>query len=152
MRLHELGLGKHAIDVPLPNQSECLKQLYAGNIVYDCGMALVRASALLFYRRIFQFQRLEYRCMMWAGQGLNALWFVSITFLAIFSCTPIEYYWTRTGEGRCVGVFQVILASAVTSVAIDLYILLLPLPALWALQMKAVRKILVFGVFIGGYW
>lgn len=44
-----------------------------------------------------------------------------------------------------------LVGNSIASVIIDLVILIIPLPVLWKLQLKLGKKLLISGVFTGGY-
>ena len=76
--------------------------------------------------------------------------FISGLASVIFECTPISYFWTRTGNGHCVNVTLLLYFSASLTVLADISILLLPMPIVWNLQMKRSKKIGVMGIFLLG--
>lgn len=55
-------------------------------------------------------------------------------------------------EGQCINTWHWWLANGVISITLDVWILLLPLPILWGLQLQASRKIFITVMFLFGYW
>ncbi|KAH7310895.1 hypothetical protein B0I35DRAFT_489801 [Stachybotrys elegans] len=64
---------------------------------------------------------------------------------------PIERAWIPTMPGRCLNTGTLWMGSGISSLIIDVFILMLPLPILWRLQMKTARKLQISGVFVCGY-
>lgn len=69
-----------------------------------------------------------------------------------FGCSPIKKYWAPDVPGVCMDIKPMFLAGDIPILILDFVILLLPLPMLWKLQLPFQRKLLIFGVFIFGYW
>lgn len=130
--------------------------LYAGYLVYNLGMTLLRFSAILFYNRIFEPRNSKYRYFIWAGLALNTLWFLAFGTIAIVPCVPIQAFWNRPmlppSSYKCSSTLGIQLSSGITSVLMDLMVLILPLPRLWKLQTSQRKRIRVLFIFIMGYW
>lgn len=146
------GLGLHVADVPPYYLEKGLKILYVGYLVYDMGITIIRVSTVCFYRRVFQDHSKTFTVCFWVTIGLNISWFWAIWGISAFSCTPLRAAWDKTIPSKCMGVLKILLASGVTSVLLDFWILILPLPLLWKLQVKLVRKLLIILMFFAGYW
>jgi len=117
----------------------------------DAGISLPKGSVLLFYARIFTTQNRAFRYALWVGHALNFLWWIGAIVRCVLFCSPVEKYWNTSEPAFCRNADVMYIGSAVPSVVIDLYILLLPLPIIWTLSMKLSRKLLVIGVFLCGY-
>ena len=117
----------------------------------DAGTSLPKASVLLFYARIFTIQNRNFQYGLWVGHALNFLWWITAIARCLLLCWPVEKYWNTEEAGVCRSADALWIGSAVPSVVIDLYILLLPLPIIWTLSMRLGRKLLVIGVFACGY-
>ena len=147
-----LGLGKHFDSVLQSSEIDQMKALYAAAIVYNISITLPKVSVLLFYARVFTTQSKPFKYALWCSHFLVASWLISITSVTVFGCNPIKKIWLLTTPGHCHPNSVLWLVNAISSVVIDLILLLLPLPTLWHLQMKSSRKILIMAVFICGYW
>lgn len=122
--------------------------------VYDAGLFLTKLSVLLFLRRVFP----KSHSGNWFNIGLlvahviNVAWLLGIVFGTIFLCDPIEKSYNPMIPGSCGSTSSLYIGSAVPSIAIDLIILILPLPKLWSLQIDRARKMGLIVVFTFGYW
>ena len=145
------GLGKHMLTVP-PNQLvDGLKLFYVGSYGFIIGVAITKFSALAFYARVFRPTSRTFRLHLWALAILNAGWMIAATVTLIVRCRPIHKAWDILIPGKCFDLFLWLLGLAVPSVVIDLYILLLPMPIIWRLNVTVVRKIMIGCVFLIGY-
>ncbi|KAI9794955.1 MAG: hypothetical protein M1833_007329 [Piccolia ochrophora] len=81
--------------------------------------------------------------------------FLSAFYLAnmvckIFLCTPRSKIWNRTQEGHCLDQNAIFWVTSIVNVVTDFYILVLPLPLIWNLQLRAQKKIGLTLVFMLG--
>ena len=148
----DLGVGRHFNTIQPDTQLQILKILYITYFVYDVAITLPKFSALFFYRRVFGSGNKPFAIALWVGHFLIAAWLVGILVMTVFLCTPSQKYYEPTVPGYCMNLDTAWLASAIPSVVIDVYILTLPMPMLWKLQLKLTRKLLLLGVFVCGYW
>ncbi len=129
-----------------------LQLSYAFQLLYSCSMTLVRLSILAFYRRLFPRESTPawWRACLYSIASLALAYFIAGTAAAIFICTPISYFWTRTGKGHCINEILMFYISAALTVLADVLILLLPMPIIWRLQMQRSKKIGVMAIFLLG--
>ncbi|KAI9690815.1 MAG: hypothetical protein M1822_008434 [Bathelium mastoideum] len=151
LRMIKLGVGKHATDVSEANVSEILKLLWVNEFLFTPGLTLAKSSALFFYERVFHNANSRFKSALWIVQIATYLWMVGVLLAVATLCIPAEKNWKPSVPGHCVNVDTFWLANGITSIMIDVIILILPLPMLWQLQMKLSNKILLIGVFICGY-
>ena len=149
-----IGLGRHMAQVSSADISKGLLLLYAGYPLYDVAIALPRFSTLLFYARVFNAQGNKVlRITLWVTAALNTGWIVFAVISSIFQCTPIDEAWKPAiAHGHCTDTYSWWMGSAISSVIIDVIILLIPMPILWTLQVRPLRKSLLLGLFACGYW
>lgn len=150
------GLGLHQKDVPLGDIIKGLKVLYAGYIFYNVAMTLIRSSVVLFYRRTFVTvagERNKFVYFIWFTMALNIVWFLVVESYTAFRCKPIAASWDPTiNNAKCLSTLSTQLASGITSILLDLWILLLPMPKILKLHMQLRRKFLSVVIFFLGYW
>lgn len=66
-------------------------------------------------------------------------------------CTPVPYFWDKTLHGYCLPEQPVWIGNAAMNIATDIAILVLPIPALSALQLPKKQKIgLMMVLALGG--
>lgn len=110
-----------------------------------------KASAVFFYARIFSLTNSGFKYALWLVHFMNVAWLLAILLSVTFMCDPVEKAWDTTLSGKCLNTGLLWLGSGVSSLIIDVIILLMPLPMLWKLQMKTIRRIQISGVFLCGY-
>jgi hypothetical protein len=152
--LLQLGLGRHIQTLSPTNSLMTLKLIYIVYFMYDAAICTARASALLFFSRIFprQVNTTLFNVMLWALHAFNVAWFIGIMFGTIFLCQPVSKNWNPAVPGACGPTTALWIGSAVPSVSIDLGILILPIPKIWGLQISLARKTGIATVFLLGYW
>jgi hypothetical protein len=113
---------------------------------------VVKQSALFFYSRVFHTHSRAFQISIYVGHGLVAAWILFIVPISTCQCTPVSKAWDPSVPGSCLETFSWYLASAIFDAVLDLFVLLLPIPVLFRLQMKTSRKWMVAGAFMCGYW
>ena len=71
-------------------------------------------------------------------------YFIAIYFQICFQCKPIRLLWSPTGGCAVSDVEAMVFGSL--NAAIDLSVLLLPIPMVWQLKMEQRQKIAVTGI------
>ncbi|KAH6949727.1 hypothetical protein BKA56DRAFT_606817 [Ilyonectria sp. MPI-CAGE-AT-0026] len=124
------------------NIIEFLKSFFALTILYFIQASLLKHSLLFFYLHVFPAQPI--RRILWGTIVLNTAYMFTFIIVGIFSCKPIGYLWTRwDGEhqGKCVDINAVAWAHAAISVALDVWVLVIPLSQLMHLKLDWRKKI-----------
>lgn len=142
-------MGLHIQAVPPENVEKFLKLLWIIYYIFDTGTAVSKSSALFFYARIFSISKFKYA--LWVVHAMNVGWLVGILISVTFMCNPIQKAWDVSLPGTCLNTGRLWLGSGLASLIIDVIILVMPLPMLWKLKMKTIRRIQISGVFICGY-
>jgi hypothetical protein len=151
IKLVNLGMGLHIEVVDPANIELFLKLLWVTYYFFDTGTAIAKTSALFFYARIFGVVNPKFRYSLWIVHALNAFWLIGFLGAVTFQCTPVEKAWKPSLPGRCSNTGVLWLAAGISSLVIDILILLMPIPMLWKLRMRTTRKIQVIIVFLCGY-
>jgi hypothetical protein len=144
------GMGLHAgTAVPISNQVMIAKFLVVAEILYVFNLVWTKLSILLMYYRIFHFPYFK----RWAYiiGAFVVVWVICITFLFIFICVPVQKLWYPDLPGRCINQVGTWIANAVSTIATDLAILVLPMPQVWKLQLRLSEKIALTVAFSLGF-
>ncbi|KAL4986839.1 hypothetical protein BDW68DRAFT_178432 [Aspergillus falconensis] len=143
-------IGMHLEDAMrlYPNRLEiALKIIAASTFIWAFATTLVKLCLLSLYIQIFK-SELVFRIFAYIVAALSVMLALSGIFLGIFFCQPFAYNWDRTIEdGHCGDSPKFQLSTAVVNMILDFFIVVLPLPVLWRLQMARKRKIMLSGVF-----
>ena len=70
---------------------------------------------------------------------------------AIFTCTPVSFFWNKTQNGQCINQLAFWFSNAGINIASDIILWAIPLPVLKSLRLPRKQKyglIIVFGVGI----
>ncbi|KAL1854458.1 hypothetical protein VTK73DRAFT_8740 [Phialemonium thermophilum] len=145
------GLGKDVWTLPFGHITRFLQYFYVTEIIYFLEVTLLKASILLFYLRIFPARHT--RRLLWATLVFNGLFGLAFVVGAVFQCRPIRYYWLQwDGEhrGTCLNVNALGWANAAISIAVDLWMLGIPLFELRHLNLHWKKKVGVALMFVIG--
>ena len=86
------------------------------------------------------------------GFAIAAATGVSLMVPSFFQCTPVSYVWSwwklPPGTGTCINLHALGISNGAINLALDLSIMLLPLPELWKLRLPPKKKAGVFAIFI----
>ena len=148
------GLGRHILELT-PNQITFLLQgNFIIDILFNFSISLSKISALVFYGKVFKVRSnlsRAWNTAYWIILAFAIAWPIAWSIYALLTCHPIEKYWLFYIPGTCAGQFPGTFGSAISSVIIDLAILIIPLPPIWQLNLKTSRKLSVVAVFVLGY-
>ncbi|WQF84406.1 Putative extracellular membrane protein, CFEM [Colletotrichum destructivum] len=146
-----LGLGKDIWTLQPHEIIDFLKILFVTELVYTTTIALIKASILFFFLRIFP--SMLFRKAVWATLGLNAASALVYFILIFVQCRPLSVYWLGwDGEhpGVCVNFDVLVLWHAGFNILLDVWMLILPLTQLYKLNFGLKRKIGVMLIFSVG--
>ncbi|KAF7543099.1 hypothetical protein G7Z17_g11017 [Cylindrodendrum hubeiense] len=120
-------------------------------LLYFSQVSLLKMALLFFYLRIFPGPVPQK--LLWGTVGFNAAYGVGFVFLAAFQCTPVSYFWTNwDGEhkGTCLNTNSIGWANSSVSIALDVWMLAIPLWQLRSLKLHWKKKIGVAAMFLVG--
>lgn len=124
---------------------------YIMAILYFLQVTLLKMSMLFFYLKIFPERTV--RRMLWGTVIFNVCFGIFFVVLTTFQCQPVSYYWTKwDGEhsGKCLSISAIAWANAGVSIALDIWMLAIPLSQLRKLHLHWKKKIGVAMMFIVG--
>lgn len=128
--------------------------LFATQVLYLTGLALVKASILFFLLRIFPSR--GFRRVLWATQVFNALVGLVYLVLTFTMCRPLSAVWLKwsydhdTKAPQCYNYNHLIITHALINIVLDVWMLLLPLTQLYKLKLVLRKKIGVMLMFSVG--
>lgn len=147
--VYHFGLGQRAATLPPDVIRHFNKSYFADYWLYATSNALAKHSAVFFYHRIFTpFPKFNYA--LWLTHGIIIAWAVVMVGYT-FVCHPVRRFWDPSMPGACPGRFRYYVATIAWDFCLDVWILVLPLPMLWRLQLKLERKSLLIALFVVGY-
>jgi len=117
--------------------------------MYLPTVAIIKLTFLLFFERIFTMNKTT-QFFIRFGMFACVAFYLAIFFRSLFLCQPMERAWNPTVQGTCLQLEITPYTTAVFNIISDIYILLLPLPTIWTLNMKTNRKLRLTAVFSMG--
>ncbi|KAJ0139505.1 hypothetical protein CTA2_1771 [Colletotrichum tanaceti] len=139
------GLGKHTDELSLEEYAVQFKLILASGVTWLLGTVFIKMAILWLYTRIFatpQFRR-------WSRVLMGVTGAYGVAFLVIFMtrCLPVSQQWAPVPGGQCRDITIDQIVSVTVNIVIDIAMTILPMPALWGLQMPLKNKIAVSAMF-----
>ncbi len=125
-------------------------------ILYTVTRFFVRASIILFYLRVFtprSDSNSRFNRVLKLTMAYNAVYTISFLVAVIFQCNPIPHFWTQwegLDDGHCGNSTILVWVAAIMGVAFDLWLLALPFPQLFSLNLSGKKKVLGAAMFFVG--
>jgi hypothetical protein len=135
------GLGQDIWTLSPQEITEMLKWFYAMASLYFTQVTLLKLSLIFFYIRVFPSK--EVQRLLWGTVVFVTLWGIAFVITAIFQCQPIHYFWTKWDglhKGSCLDINAITASNAAISIALDFWILGIPLWQLWGLKLHWKKK------------
>lgn len=145
------GLGRDIWTLTSTQITHVLRYFYIMAWLYFTQVTLVKLSIIAFYMRIFPAK--EVQRVLWGTFIFTVLWGVAFVLTAIFQCKPIHYFWTKWDglhEGSCVSTNSISWANAAINIALDVWILGVPMWQLRELHLHWKKKVGVALMFCIG--
>jgi hypothetical protein len=153
----ELGYGKDMYLLTPDEITMTMQLLYSGELIYQAVATSTKLSILYFYLRVFPFAVFPaLRIAIYSTMAITVAWGVSLTVPYIFQCTPISYMWegptmSLLRPGSCINLSAYAWSNGALSIALDLWLMVLPFPELAKLRLEWRKKLQVIGMFaLGG--
>ncbi|KAL0941908.1 uncharacterized protein CTRU02_204671 [Colletotrichum truncatum] len=143
------GLGKHTDELSLPEYAVQFKLILASGVTWLLGTIFIKFAILWMYTRIFataQFKRWS-RILM----GIVGAYGVAFLILFMSRCTPVSQQWAPVPGGNCRDITIDQIVSVTINIVVDVAMTILPMPALWGLQMPLRNKVAVSAMFGMGF-
>ncbi|CAG5181650.1 uncharacterized protein ALTATR162_LOCUS9790 [Alternaria atra] len=146
------GSGKHMMFLDLVAAVNILKYLYFSILAYCISLTLTKISILLQYRRIFTLR--EMQIPIYVVFGICVAYGIESVTTGIFSCIPVDAFWevTKKPTARCLNENALYYANASLNIVTDLLVAVLPVKAIWDLQIPKMQKIAVTIILTLGWF
>ncbi|RYP52910.1 hypothetical protein DL768_002006 [Monosporascus sp. mg162] len=144
------GCATHFWQVTQAQYENLLKWTIPVNIFYMLSTDLAKISLLFFYLQLSR--DLKYDILIWTLVAASALYALAYALINIFACQPIYASWDLTAmqTAACVDKGKFSRAASITNVAMDLVILILPLPIVVPLETPRRQKVSLMLLFTAG--
>ncbi|KAK3902174.1 hypothetical protein C8A05DRAFT_15726 [Staphylotrichum tortipilum] len=140
--------------VPFDDITLVLGIFFGQMMLYTLTHFFVRASIIFFYMRIFS-PRADTKIgrVLLFTMIFNVVYNVSFLIAVALQCSPVSHFWTQwegLGDGRCGNSTVLVWVSAATGVVFDLWLMALPFPQLFALNLSWRKKVMGGTMFFVG--
>lgn len=121
------------------------------SIIYGITICIAKLAVLWLYRRVFSpIRRSPFDTSIIILIVLNIVFFATTTILKICECVPRAKIFDPTIPGSCINTGMLLNAIGLFNTVTDLIVVLLPVKAVWKMNMARKKKIIVVFVFTFG--
>ncbi|KAH7182414.1 uncharacterized protein B0J16DRAFT_343669 [Fusarium flagelliforme] len=121
-------------------------------LVYLASLVLVKTAILCFFLRIFPDNK--FRIVTKFTIAFNILIGVTFFILAFFQTQPLSFFWqgwqTKESKRVMTGIIRLTMPHAALNLALDVWMLVLPISQLWGVGLKFKKKLGVIAMFSVG--
>lgn len=142
------GMGKDAWTLSIGLIIRSALCLVIFEVTYVIAVVLTKTAILLFYIRIFPDRTIQR--LAWAIICLMAVYTSGALIYGLFQCRPLAYSWNRFKDdsgGKCMDITIAGILHGAFNMAMDLLILLLPMPSVYRLRVSNKKKVQVAIIF-----
>ncbi|KAH7035914.1 uncharacterized protein B0I36DRAFT_382528 [Microdochium trichocladiopsis] len=152
VRLAEFGIGKDIWTLTPDQITNFSFTFWIVTLLYFTEVAMLKISILFFYLRIFPDKSV--RRMLWGTLVVVVLFGVSFVLAAALQCLPVSYNWTGwkdpAKKAQCKDTSVIAWSNAAISIALDLWMLYLPLSQISSLNLHWKKKLGVAAMVVVG--
>ncbi|KAI9882493.1 MAG: hypothetical protein M1823_005765 [Watsoniomyces obsoletus] len=112
---------------------------YVAGVLYLVEIGTIKISILAFYRRFVPKE--PYYPILYALGGSIVIFTLATVLAFIFQCTPVSGAWDMLVVTCRVDVARLQLGICIFNLLTDIFILLLPIPTVWQLQVNIKKKL-----------
>ncbi|QUC19584.1 uncharacterized protein UV8b_03825 [Ustilaginoidea virens] len=150
------GLGRDAWTLTTDDIYHFAIYFYILEILYTICMALIKLTLLAFYLTLFLAASTSVwtRRLLWGSITFQVVLATVTIMLAVFQCSPVSYYWKQLvasdASASCIASTPIVWTNASLNVALDIWIVLIPLREVRNLRMPLRKKLGVIFMFLMG--
>ncbi|KAJ5109346.1 hypothetical protein N7456_006021 [Penicillium angulare] len=144
------GMGMHLKDIPPEILERQMKAFWLTIPFYNAAVLCAKASILMQYFRVFPTHRMRVVC--WVMITILALYGTWAVISAFLNCIPVAKFWDDSIPGFCLSKPGLWFSNASMHITTDLVILIIPIPALIAIDIPRRQKAALMILFaLGGF-
>ncbi|KAL5604355.1 hypothetical protein BROUX41_002327 [Berkeleyomyces rouxiae] len=145
----DYGMGRHIGTLNATDLWKFQRSFYVTVVVYTAALLFLKMTFLVQYYRVLAVQE------MWkwyiAAMVIVGLWATSQLLVSIMLCIPIRGFWDASVKASCIPTYPQVYINASGNVITDVMILILPLPAIWRLNVPSGQKRALLCIFSLGF-
>ncbi|KAI8231591.1 hypothetical protein K4K56_002249 [Colletotrichum sp. SAR 10_98] len=142
------GLGQDIFKLHPYQITMFLKLLFVLQLFYILDLAVIKASIICLYLRVFSIR--SFRTVLWCTQGFNFLLGFSYVLLSLVQCQPLNHYWNGWDgrhPGKCADLNLIGLTHVGFNIGLDVWMLILPASQVYKLNLPLKKKLGVMAMF-----
>ncbi|KAF9692266.1 hypothetical protein EKO04_009522 [Ascochyta lentis] len=141
------GLGRNIQTLGPTELIRFMKIFLASQMLWAIAIPVVKFSILMQYLRIFGVMNYM-RLSAWFLIAMSTAWGLMVVVVLLTKCQPLAYNWNKSLDGRCIDETLFYKIGTAVNVVGDFLILILPMPAIWSLNVRLSRKLQIAAVFV----
>lgn len=147
------GLGKDIWGLQPAEVTTFALYFYIMEIHYLILMTLIKLTLSLFYLDIFSGKII--RRLLWGTVAFHIAFGIAFLVKVIFQCSPVSFYWrkfdsSQAPHGRCIDINASGWANAAIGVAVDFWLIAIPLSRVKKLNLHWKKKVGAALMFLTG--
>ncbi|KAJ5759854.1 hypothetical protein N7520_007010 [Penicillium odoratum] len=144
------GMGMHLKDIPPAILERQMKAFWLTVPFYNAAVLCAKASILMQYFRVFPTRRMRIVC--WIMIIILATYGTWAVISAFLNCIPVAKFWDDSIPGFCLSKPGLWFSNASMHITTDIAILIIPIPALIAIEIPRRQKAALMILFgLGGF-
>lgn len=115
------------------------------------AIGFTKICLLCFFLRVFPSRRFRHACF--ATIAFVVAFTLATVVVTIFSCAPVEFFylgWAGDTKGTCININAFWFTQATINITTDLWIMALPIPQIFKLDLERRKKIFLCLMFCVG--
>ncbi|KAG8164087.1 hypothetical protein KVR01_006005 [Diaporthe batatas] len=136
------GVGQQLEMVDMEELLFAQKQFLVLGVCGSLAVTFVKISLLDFFLSIFSIRK-SFRLAAYTLMAMTIGYGISFTIATLASCQPFEANWDKLNNPgyKCINTSVFYVAQGAIGAALDISILLMPIPIVWSMKAKTQRKI-----------
>ncbi|KAK0380109.1 CFEM domain-containing protein [Colletotrichum limetticola] len=145
-----LGIGRDIWTLSYDEITRFMQVFFAFEVIYTLSISALKASILFFYIRVFSMVSRTFSLVLWLTQTFNFLFCLAFTVANLNQCRPFSNAW-EAWDGRhpgyCINVYAMFIAHAAINIALDVWMLGLPVTQVLWLNLRKRQKVEIVVMF-----
>ncbi|KAJ0161957.1 hypothetical protein CTA2_5321 [Colletotrichum tanaceti] len=148
----QFGIGRDIWALSYDEITRFMQVFFAFEVIYTLSISTLKASILFFYIRVFSMVSSTFTIVLWATQAFNLAFCIAFTVANLNQCRPFRNAWEAWDgkhPGYCINVYAMFISHAVINIALDVWMIVLPVTQILWLNLRKRQKaeiVLMFGL------
>ncbi|CCF32768.1 CFEM domain-containing protein [Colletotrichum higginsianum] len=145
-----LGIGRDVWALSYDEITRFMQVFFAFEVIYTLSISALKASILFFYIRVFSMVSSTFTMVLWATQAFNLAFCIAFTVANLNQCRPFSNAWEAWDgkhPGYCINVYAMFISHAAINIALDVWMLVLPVTQILWLNLRKRQKAEIVAMF-----